>query len=99
MTSKHTQGPWQVSGVRARELKLGRDTQLHMVGPDGDEAAAVFYCTKTGRGVADAKLIAAAPDLLAALEALMDVASDCGVSKHNFAMGDARAAIEKAVHP
>lgn len=66
---KHTPGPWQVSGVRARSLEIGRDCQLHMVGPDGDSVAAVFFNTRTGLGLADAHLIAAAPDLRAALVA------------------------------
>ena len=71
MSAVHTPGPWQVSGVRVKSLPLGRDTQLHMVGPNGDEVAAVFFDTKTGRGFADARLIAAAPDLLQALRDVM----------------------------
>lgn len=71
MTAVHTSGPWQVSGVRAKGLTLGHDTQLHMVGPDADAVAAVFFDTKTGRGFADARLISASPDLLQALRDVM----------------------------
>jgi hypothetical protein len=56
-----------VSGVRhSGDLKIGRDARLHAVGPDGDAVAMVFYDMKTGRGLKDARLIAAAPDLLEA---------------------------------
>lgn len=69
MSAPHTPGPWQVEGVRhSGDLKIGHDTRLHMVGPDGDAVAAVFYDMATGRGYADARLIAAAPDMLAALD-------------------------------
>ena len=60
----HTPGPWQVAGTRhSGDLRIGRDTRLHAVGPDGDAVAMVFYDMKTGRGFQDARLIAAAPDL------------------------------------
>jgi hypothetical protein len=66
--SKHTPGPWQVSGVRHKgDLKLGNDARLHMVGPDDDAVAGVFFHMQTGVGWADARLIAAAPELLDAL--------------------------------
>ena len=59
-----TPGPHQVSGVRhTGDLKVGPDTRLHMIGPDDDTVAAVFYDMKTGRGLKDAHLYAAAPDL------------------------------------
>ena len=63
-----TPGPWQVEGARhSGDLKIGADTRLHMVGPDCDAVAAVFFDMKTGRGFMDARLIALAPDLAAAL--------------------------------
>lgn len=59
-----TPGPWQVEGVRhSGDLKIGAGTRLHMVGPDCDAVAAAFFDMQTGRGLADARLIAAAPDL------------------------------------
>jgi hypothetical protein len=65
--SGHTAGTWQVAGVRhSGDLKIGPNARLHFVGPDGDAVAAVFFDMKTGRGIADARLIAAAPDLLEA---------------------------------
>jgi len=62
-----TPGPWQVYGTRqSGHVHLGK---MHMVGPDDDPVAAVFFDPKTGRGLADAHLIAAAPDMYAALKA------------------------------
>lgn len=73
MSAGHTPGPWQVAGCRhSGDLKIGRDTRLHAVGPDGDAVAMVFYDMKTGRGLKDARLIAAAPELLEALQRLLD---------------------------
>ena len=67
----HTPGPWQVSGTRhSGDLRIGRDTRLHAVGPDEDAVAMVFYDMKTGRGLKDARLIAAAPDMLNAIRAV-----------------------------
>lgn len=68
MAALWTPGKWQVEGARhSGDLKIGPGTRLHMVGPDGDAVAAVFFDMKTGRGWADAHLIAAAPDLYEAL--------------------------------
>jgi cell division protein FtsB len=61
---KHTPGPWQVSGMRHNgDLKIGIRTRLHFVGPDNDAVAAVFFDMDTGKGLADAHLIAKAPTL------------------------------------
>lgn len=64
LLGRATKGPWQVSGIRhSGDLKIGRDARLHMVGPDDDAVAAVFYNMQTGLGFADAQLIALSPDL------------------------------------
>ena len=57
--SKATAGPWQVEGIRQKSLDIGDDTRFHMIGPDGDALAGVFYDMKTGRGLADAHAIVA----------------------------------------
>lgn len=68
LLAEATRGPWQVDGVRKTgDLKIGTGTRLHFVGPDGDAVAAVFFDMKTGRGYTDARLIALAPQLAAAL--------------------------------
>lgn len=71
--AQHTPGPWQVSGVRAtRAPEIGSQTRLLNVGPEGDYLAMVFFDMQTGRGQADARLIAAAPDMLNVLRKFMD---------------------------
>jgi len=74
---KWTKGNWQVEGARhSGDLKIGPGTRLHMVGPDGDAVAAVFFDMKTGRGLPDAHLMSAAPDLADALIPLIVIALD-----------------------
>lgn len=64
LVAQATPGPWAVEGARhSGDLKIGPNTRLHFVGPDGDAVAAVFFDMKTGQGLPDAKLIAMAPDL------------------------------------
>jgi hypothetical protein len=97
METKHTPGPWQVSGVRQR----GGDWYGHPVGPDGFNIALVAYSDrKPGEHVtslADARLIAAAPDLLEALQTITDCAEagSLGVGMDLW-VKHARAAIAKA---
>lgn len=68
----HTPGPWQVSGIRTR---LGGEPVL-TVGPDGYGIALVLYgngSTEQHRAAhADARLIAAAPELLGELRRVTD---------------------------
>lgn len=68
--SKHTPGPWTMSGGRSRITDT--KTTFHFVGPDKIWIAAVPYSDKTTEehlaSLADARLIAAAPDLYEALK-------------------------------
>jgi hypothetical protein len=65
MQTKHTPGPWHI-GVRT--FHAGRD----VYGPKGEPVAvADDAITATPEAEANARLIAAAPDLLAALQAIM----------------------------
>ena len=81
----HTLGPWAVSGVRLTSFpRIGRDCRLLQVGPDGDRLALVFFDMQTGRGQADARLIAGAPELLACVS---DVLTECDRSQRlSFAL-------------
>ena len=66
MQTKHTPGPWHI-GVRT--YHAGRD----VYGPKGEPVAvADDAITATPEAEANARLIAAAPELLAALQAIMD---------------------------
>jgi hypothetical protein len=82
--SKHTPAPWSVHGANAvwgnpQHLPIGRTDFTRVTGPINKEA--------------DAALISAAPELLAALQAIM--AEVAGVQKDNKYEA-ARAAIAKA---
>lgn len=83
MTTKHTPGPWKVHKTNQARSGLP-EFEIHWPA-DGECVAEIVH------GEADALLIAAAPDLLAALEAIKldcDPNSRIGVR--------ARAAIAKA---
>ena len=97
MIAQHTPGPWQVAGARhSGDLKLGRDVRLHMVGPDGDPVTAVFFDMKTGLGWKDAQLIAAAPELLAACQAMLTAEASFDIDAGAKALLTMRSAIAKA---
>jgi hypothetical protein len=82
MTTKHTPGPWTVRFYERHETAVIKTA-------DGDEVATVdVKCMPDAS--ADAHLIAAAPDLLAALELLLPYLEDCRMHK------EAAAAIAKA---
>jgi hypothetical protein len=53
---QHTPGPW-----RARESRMSRDGNLWFIGPVGDDIAETY-------SRADARLIAAAPEMLAVIK-------------------------------
>jgi hypothetical protein len=96
---EHTPGPWKVDEVWSL-----------IMGPNGEEVAAVHsgvsHPTRANRNTAhaNARLIAAAPDMLAALQealksleyaAMVLEAPEKSAFRENIV--DARAAIEKAV--
>lgn len=68
MTAKHTPGPWHVSqlwaGYTGAEIRAG-DTKLAILLINGHNAE---------HGEANARLIAAAPDLLAVLQTVRELA-------------------------
>jgi hypothetical protein len=91
MTAKHTPGSWAINGSE--------------IEGDGMTVATITdYRTLTPRQVANAKLICAAPELLAALECLLgdieqDILTDRGAHrmvKSGKRVEQARAAIAKA---
>ena len=100
MKTKHTPGPWQISGVRGRPSTLSDNAAFHSVGPDGDAVAAVWYDPKTHVGWHDARLIAAAPDLLEALQEVVPMLEAAlmfhGEPEQGSVGYKARAAIAKA---
>ncbi len=76
----YTPGPWTVEHDVAEEFWFGRDfwTVGPHVDPYGDDRVAV-----TGSSESDARLVAAAPDLLAILIRLVDE-DDCRYDHHGY---------------
>lgn len=101
--SEHTPGPWVVKrcyrGYPQRiHAPKGDDTQPGLVGKDVTRWGAISL-PSSNEGEANARLIAAAPDLLGALEALecADRAPTAArAMAYDIAMRKARAAIAKA---
>lgn len=88
----HTPGPWKYS------LNVG-PTKALIVEADGSTIVEIRLHTYDRRFESNARLIAAAPELLDALKALCD-AVDNGKEKNIWpAMDKARAAIAKATTP
>lgn len=87
--TKHTSGPWKVE----TRIKSGEFVRTaHIVTPDGSHLANVGPCNID----ANARLIAAAPDLLAALVGMMNKYGDKSAFPTCDASISARAAILKA---
>ncbi len=93
MSAQHTPGPWCVNDLYA-------DTEIR-----GPENSGAMICVMSPWGIAaddpspqraNARLIAAAPDLLAATEALLDAITGANGSKELTAIHAAVCAIHKA---
>lgn len=89
MNTQHTPGPWNYSGPC--EI-TGRYSIFH----NGPLAYCADTTAKPGDGEANARLIAAAPDLLAALQNVAACFDANDPDSMANAMADARAAIAKA---
>ncbi len=89
MTDKHTPGPWQWTQHFDPTISIYKD---------GFGQIARLYDSSAGTGKANAILIAAAPDLLAALKSIVEVIgnTEYGEIDRKLAVKDARAAIAKA---
>ena len=80
--STHTPGPWHVAnGCQIRSAK---------------DQIAKAWMMRNGEGLANARLIAAAPELLEALEEIVSAADGDGWSQLDADLRKARAAIAKA---
>lgn len=72
--SDFTPGPWEVIGNPPTEIGAMMDTPDAIVVAD----TRLMHGTPTPRQLADARLIAAAPDLLAALDRFLGDECECG---------------------
>jgi hypothetical protein len=82
MTTQHTPGPWTISGGFSNRVYLINDAKGFAIGET------VYADT---RNPADARLIAAAPDMLAALQHVLERATMPG-----FLRDEVKAAIARA---
>jgi len=91
--SKHTPGPWEHTG---QGYIVGKEDNGYGLGYV--DVCSVYLRAVRGRTNANARLIAAAPDLLEALDALLYAYQDQGNtgSTHDDKVLQARAAIAKA---
>lgn len=90
---KHTPGPWRVTGdnIRSDYHPNGPGALLFVVGPHFHE-----YVPSTNTQAANLALVAAAPELLAALEAAVKWRDSPKLENENWSK-QARAAIAKAI--
>ena len=94
MNTKHTHGPWEVD-------RFYWTIQRRMFGPDEPEVEVIGRLTNGEEAEANARLIAAAPELLEALVELTRWANVAGCGREEGSILDqnikaARAAIAKA---
>ena len=93
MNTSHTPGPWTVKG-RKMEARIYGNVE-------GGPVAVVPYVTEWASNQydeANARLIAAAPELLAALQTLVQMTGNAG-QLERFLDTTARAVIAKATNP
>jgi hypothetical protein len=92
MNTEHTPGPWTL------EISDVPQTNKPFCGICGADGAGIVYATLRAPGelIANARLIAAAPDLLAALVELLNSALDLGLGDLSRAATKAANAIAKA---
>ena len=92
MTTQHTQGPWSIELDHASNtsefIRARIDGEMHDI--------ASLLCDETGNASANARLIAAAPDLLAALQAIVTGNVYGNPTQWNLAIDRGIAAIAKA---
>ena len=100
--TRWTPGPWFVSGVRYRMNggEWHNVNRYNEATKKDDNIACVGYDPRTGDGMSDARLIAAAPDIAEALEKLLSVpivADYVGDNEHlDAVISAARAALARA---
>lgn len=96
--SAYTPAPWRIVDHLTETARV-------VGGEDGAQEVGTVWCTDFPDGAANARLIAAAPDLLAALEKVLGSATELGglggayITVSGDTLRAARAAIAKAVRP
>jgi hypothetical protein len=92
--TEHTPGPWYIEGYLNRQGKREGHIISHGLNPRRDGPTG-YICHTKGTTDADARLIEAAPDMLEALQDLLNYAGGWDAPA-DHPCGRARAAIAKA---
>lgn len=74
--SKHTPGPWNLCDPMNPDRAFGIEAHDDAEGPDGDATQCVAEVCVGDTAESDARLIAAAPDLLGALKHALEDGDD-----------------------
>ena len=82
----HTKGPWKLITYTGHEAPKNGDWKGAIEGPDGEKVYGGAFSFDAIHKLANARLIASAPDLLEALERLRNAEKDC-VALRNFDVG------------
>lgn len=93
METKHTPGPWKINEGQTYRTTHGA-LNFTIQQDDGSGFSTVICETFSTNNSANAKLIAAAPEILAALNNILHVCGTVNFSSHN----QMREAIETTVH-
>lgn len=95
----HTPGPWSIYETAGNGGNI--PARMEVVAPESERAKRLIanvYGFKLPEGRANARLIASAPELLEALEALLQLSITPGIGQHQRtkAINTAKAALAKA---
>lgn len=100
MSNKHTQGPWTLTAdplhFHSLTTVIGGKASHQKNGPPQQMIVQVGGFAEWKEAEANARLIAAAPDLLVALQEIVAAADGAGWSQLDATLAKARAAITKA---
>jgi hypothetical protein len=100
MNAAHTPGPWLVAnnGKNGKKTPTFRVWRTDPNQPKGDDFGNIGYACIAPHvgGEANARLIAASPELLEALETLVQRVSDLGTNGFSQEVAKGKAAIAKA---
>jgi len=89
MSAKHTPGPWTAKVVHFNGAGA-------ILGPDNKGVACISAAVRREENESNLRLIAAAPDLLAALQRIVRARQDGAIHPDDPCIDAARAAIAKA---
>ena len=102
MNTKHTPGPWHISSASKNAINAERNNKLIGIGTTYHDPDSVYFIGQD-EAIANARLIAAAPELLASVHALLDIIHDDLTHErqedHREALNAAKNAIAKATKP